>query len=71
MQLARLVDMRSVGEKASPLPWLSLGASLWMTVLESRWTASVRSSPLYVTLIWCITILGQGTDAGMAVVPGE
>ena len=28
MQLARLVDMRSVGEKAMPCPWLSLGASV-------------------------------------------
>jgi hypothetical protein len=36
MQLARDVLMRSVGEKASPLPLLSLGASEMMVFLESK-----------------------------------
>jgi hypothetical protein len=45
MQLASEVLRRSVGENASPLPWLSFGASVWIVERESRWTASVRSSP--------------------------
>ena len=35
-QLASAVATRSVGEKASPLPWLSTGASVMMLLFEAR-----------------------------------
>ena len=40
-QLAKAVATKSVGENASPLPWLSLGASVKILVLDCRWVACV------------------------------
>ena len=45
MQLAREEDKRSLGEKASPLPWLSNGASVITCFPLRTWVASVRRSP--------------------------
>ena len=39
MQVPRAVATRSVGEKLSPRPWLSLGASVLRSVAEGPWTA--------------------------------
>lgn len=45
MQVARAVATRSVGEKDSPRPWLSLGASVARVVLEGPWVARQWRSP--------------------------
>lgn len=46
MQLAKAALVKSVGEKAAPLPWLSSGASV-MTSLPDPWCVMVvRRSPL-------------------------
>lgn len=47
---ARDVAHKSVGENFFPLPWLSVGASLWIIVLLCRCSASHRKSPTYFTL---------------------
>jgi hypothetical protein len=39
MQVAKAVATKSVGEKDSPLPWLSLGASVASAVPDGPWTA--------------------------------
>lgn len=49
MQEANAVATRSVGENRSPLPWLSTGASVSITVPDWRWVATVLNSPSYVT----------------------
>ena len=45
IQLPSAVATRSVGEKASPLPWLSVGASVRIFVPDWTWVASVRRPP--------------------------
>lgn len=50
IQVARDVAVESVGEKDSPLPWLSTGASVTISVPEARCVAWQRSSPVYITL---------------------
>ena len=45
MQVLRDVATRSVGEKRSPLPWLSMGASVSRRVPEGPWLAWQRSCP--------------------------
>ena len=47
MQLAKLRAHKSVGEKASPLPWLSVGASVMMLLPLCKWVFWVRKSPRY------------------------
>src|SRR5881275_2966168 len=49
MQVARAVATRSVGENASPLPLLSVGASVEILDLDGPCVALQRKSPLYVT----------------------
>lgn len=49
MQLARPVATVSVGEKASPFPWLSTGASVLYSLPEVRCRQLVRKLPSYVT----------------------
>ena len=50
MQLPRETDRSSLGEKLSPLPWLSFGASVVMTIPDS-WVAVQCNEPSYVTVI--------------------
>jgi len=45
MQLPNAVANKSVGEKASPLPLLSGGASVMILFPDLTWIASVQSSP--------------------------
>lgn len=45
MQLPNAVATRSVGENFSPFPWLSIGASVEIVLLDGVWVASQRSSP--------------------------
>ncbi len=49
-QTPKEVASRSVGEKASPLPWLSIGASVIKVCPDLTCVASVRKSPVYITL---------------------
>ena len=49
MHVARAVATRSVGEKASPLPLLSLGASVEIFAWEGPCVASQCKSPVYLT----------------------
>src|SRR6187401_1824033 len=49
MHVARAVATRSVGEKASPLPLLSLGASVAIFACEGPCVASQCNSPVYLT----------------------
>src|SRR5215475_489996 len=49
MQVARAVATRSVGEKASPFPLLSLGASVEIFDCEGPCVASQCKSPVYLT----------------------
>src|ERR1700747_3010685 len=49
MQVARAVATRSVGENASPLPLLSVGASVAIFAFDGPCTASERKSPVYLT----------------------
>src|SRR3954447_6000977 len=49
MHVARAVAMRSVGEKASPFPLLSLGASVEIFACEGPCVASQCNSPVYLT----------------------
>src|SRR6478735_12476774 len=49
MQVASDVASRSVGEKRSPLPLLSVGASVSKEDWERKWVHSVLNSPLYNT----------------------
>src|SRR6266446_2551394 len=49
MQVARAVATRSVGENASPLPLLSVGASVAIFVFDGPCTASQCKSPVYLT----------------------
>jgi hypothetical protein len=51
MQVLRAVATRSVGEKRSPLPWLSVGASVSSSVPEGWWLERQRSSPTYTLSI--------------------
>lgn len=46
MQVARATVTRSVGEKRSPFPWLSTGASVSIVLPERVWVALVRSPPV-------------------------
>ena len=48
IQLPNAVATRSVGEKASPKPLLSRGASVAMVVPDRLCTAVVCSDPVYV-----------------------
>lgn len=57
MQDASDVAARSVGEKASPLPWLSSGASLMISLPEARCLAVVLNSPEYITFEVAIVLL--------------
>src|SRR6266404_6892256 len=52
MHVARAVATRSVGEKASPLPLLSLGASVEIFACEGPCVASQCNSPVYLTKTW-------------------
>src|SRR5438874_12642638 len=52
MHVARAVATRSVGEKASPLPLLSLGASVEIFAFEGPCVASQCKSPVYLTETW-------------------
>src|SRR6516164_1291445 len=49
MHVARAVATKSVGEKASPLPLLSLGASVEIFDCEGPCVASQCKSPAYLT----------------------
>src|SRR5215471_13975937 len=49
MHVARAVATRSVGEKASPLPLLSLGASVEIFDCDGPCVASQCKSPVYFT----------------------
>src|SRR5262249_47532631 len=49
MHAARAVATRSVGEKASPFPLLSLGASVEIFDCEGPRVASQCKSPVYLT----------------------
>src|SRR5205807_7684033 len=51
MQVARAVATRSVGENASPLPLLSVGASVAIFASDGPCTASQCKSPVYLTEI--------------------
>src|SRR5262245_59388427 len=59
MHVARAVATRSVGEKASPFPLLSLGASVEIFACEGPCIASQCKSPVYLTETW--TILDNAT----------
>src|SRR6266511_6440993 len=52
MHVARAVAIRSVGEKVSPLPLLSLGASVEIFACEGPCVASQCKSPVYLTETW-------------------
>jgi hypothetical protein len=54
MQLASDVAIKSVGENASPLPWLSTGASVIICFLLAKCSASVRNPPKYLTKLVAI-----------------
>src|SRR3982750_3790804 len=54
MHVARAVATRSVGEKASPFPLLSLGASVEIFACEGPCVASQCKSPVYLTETWTI-----------------
>ena len=45
IQLAKAEHTISVGEKASPRPWLSFGASVFITDPESKWVEEVFKPP--------------------------
>src|SRR4029077_9315585 len=47
IQVPSAVATRSVGEKDSPLPLLSVGASVAILAWEGPWTASQWKSPVY------------------------
>jgi hypothetical protein len=51
MQEAREVHNKSVGEKASPLPWLSTGASVINVLPDFRCSALLRRFPWYEMVI--------------------
>ena len=53
-QVPRAVAIRSVGEKASPLPSWSIGASVVRRSPEGTWLASQRRFPMYEQLILVI-----------------
>src|SRR5690606_16316621 len=57
IQVASEFATISVGEKASPRPWLSVRASVKMIVPECKWVDSVLKSPLYITLLVLIILL--------------
>ena len=57
MQEAYEVATKSVGEKASPLPLLSMGASVKIVVPDAKCSQEVRKSPRYVTLDVAIAFL--------------
>ena len=50
MQLPKEEQNKSVGEKASPLPWLSIGASVMMLIFDFTCVDFVRKSPEYSTI---------------------
>jgi hypothetical protein len=50
MQLPNAVATKSVGEKASPLPWLSTGASVTILLPDDKCVAMVRKLPSYKTV---------------------
>src|SRR5689334_16855495 len=52
MHVARAVATKSVGEKASPFPLLSLGASVEIVACEGPCVASQCKSPVYLTETW-------------------
>src|SRR3954454_3850932 len=54
IHVARAVATRSVGEKASPLPLLSVGASVGIFACEGPCVASQCKSPVYLTETWTI-----------------
>jgi hypothetical protein len=51
------VATKSVGEKASPLPLLSMGASVIIVVPDAKCSHEVLKSPRYVTLDVAIVFL--------------
>jgi hypothetical protein len=57
MQLPRADATRSVGEKFSPLPLLSTGASVVITLPDLRCRISVLKSPRYFVFAVSIAIL--------------
>ena len=57
IQVARAVATRSVGEKDSPFPSLSTGASVSSLASEGPWTAEQCNCPSYLT-----EILTKGAD---------
>src|SRR5437667_6876872 len=52
MHVARAVATRSVGENASPLPLLSLGASVEIFDCDGPCVASQCKPPVYLTETW-------------------
>src|ERR1019366_4987475 len=60
MQVAKPVATRSVGEKASPRPWLSLGASVARALPDGVCTAEQWSSPWYSPVILTMAGLFHG-----------
>src|SRR5215475_5013603 len=59
MHVARAVATRSVGENASPLPLLSLGASVEIFACEGPCVASQCKSPVYLTETWTMRKLSD------------
>ena len=57
IQVANAVATRSVGEKDSPLPSLSTGASVEREAPEGPWVAEQRSCPSYETEIFTKLLL--------------
>src|SRR6188768_3301442 len=59
MHVARAVATRSVGENASPLPLLSVGASVESFACEGPCVASQCKSPVYLTETWTMQKLSD------------
>src|SRR4029450_33010 len=62
MHVARAVATRSVGENASPLPLLSLGASVESFACDGPCVASQCNSPVYLTETWTIQNYATGVS---------
>src|SRR4030095_4070375 len=63
MHVARAVGTRSVGENASPLPLLSVGASVEIFDCEGPCVASQCKSPVY--LIEMLTMIEYATHCAL------
>ena len=60
MHVPKAVARRSVGENASPRPWLSLGASVARALPDGSWMAEQWRSPWYSPVIRTIPPLSAG-----------